>query len=86
MRLWIRKIFECLKLGLMDHPYRNMEDSCAERDLNYRDLVQVVSEKKVSLWPRDCSFNILAKNVAGFCSCPRKKKPKNKKTKKTSCS
>jgi hypothetical protein len=30
----------------------------------------VVSEKKTfSMWPRDCFYEILVKNVAAFCHC-----------------
>ena len=36
-------------------------------DLNFGDLSQKVSKKNFSMWPRDCSCYILAKNVAAFC-------------------
>jgi hypothetical protein len=52
-----------------------MEVSDAEGDLNYGGVAQEVSEKKnFSMWPRDCSCDILAKNVAAFYPCPKEKK------------
>ena len=66
--LW--KAVECFKRGLMGYPSRNMEDFVAEYDLNCVDLAQEVSvEKNFSMWPRDCSCDILVKNVAAFCPC-----------------
>lgn len=57
----------------MGHPCRNMEDSCSECDLNCGCMLQGVSEEKnVSMWPRVCSCNTLAKDVAVFCHCPNK--------------
>jgi len=51
----------------MAHPSRNMEDSGTEGDLNSGDPGQEVSEEKnLSMWPRDCSCDSLAKNVADF--------------------
>ena len=42
---------ECFKWGLMGHFSRSIEDSCAEDDLNYKDLAQEVSEEKnFSMW------------------------------------
>jgi hypothetical protein len=53
--LWIWKVIECFKWGLMSHPCRNMEYFVAVSDLNCRDLAQEVSEKKnFSMWHRDC--------------------------------
>ena len=28
-----------------------------------------VSKKNINMWPRDCSCDILVKNVAAFCPC-----------------
>ena len=54
----------------MDNPSRNLKNSGAECDLNYRDLAQEVSEEKnFSMWPRDCSCDNLVKNIAAFCPC-----------------
>jgi hypothetical protein len=36
--LWIWKVMECFKWGLMDYPSRNMEDFVAESDLNCAEL------------------------------------------------
>ena len=64
--LW--KAVECFKWSLMDQPSRNMEDIDAEGDLNCADLTQDVSmEKDFSMWPRDCSYDSLGKNMAAFC-------------------
>ena len=61
---------ECFKWDLRGHPTRNMEDIVDEGDLNCKALTQDVSEEKnFSIWPRECSCNILVKNVAAFCSC-----------------
>ena len=47
----------------------NMEDLFAEGDLNCGSLALEVSEEKnFSMWPRDCSCEILTKNMAAFCS------------------
>ena len=44
----------------------------AEGNLNSGDLAQEVSEENsFSMWPRDCSYNILVKNVAAFYPCPK---------------
>jgi hypothetical protein len=67
LRLWIRKAMGCFNQGLMDHNSRNMEDSGAEGDLNCGGLAQEDSEKNFSMWPRDCSCEILTKNMAAFC-------------------
>ena len=50
-----------------------MKDSGAESNLNCGGLLaQEVSEKKnFSMWPRDCSRDVLVKNVAAFCPCPK---------------
>ena len=31
--------------------------------------LEVSGEKKLNMWPRDCSCDILVKNVATFCPC-----------------
>lgn len=41
-------------------------------DLNYRSPTQDVSEQEnSSVWPKDYSHDILAKNVTAFCFCLR---------------
>ena len=45
-----------------------MEDFVSEGDLNCGRLALEVSEEKnINMWPRDCSCDILVKNVAAFC-------------------
>ena len=40
----------------------------AEGDLNCGSLaLEVSGEKNINMWPRDCSCDILVKNVATFC-------------------
>ena len=64
----MRKAVECFKWSLKGHTNRNMEDNGAEGYLNSGELTQGVSvEKNVSMWPRDCSCDILANNLAAFC-------------------
>ena len=47
-----------------------MEDNGAKSNVDYDCLVQEISEEKnFSMWPRDCSCDILVKNVAAFCPC-----------------
>ena len=47
-----------------------MEDFVAESDLNCGRLaLEVSDEKYFNMWPRDCSCDILVKNVAAFCPC-----------------
>ena len=54
----------------MGHTSMIREDRGAESDLNCGCLDQEVSEEKnVSMWPRDCSCDILVKNVAALCLC-----------------
>ena len=64
--LWVRKAVGWFKPYLMGRTSRSMEDSGAENDLNCRDQ-EVSEEKNVSMWPRNCSCNILMKNVDAFC-------------------
>ena len=35
-------------------------------------MAQEILQKTFSKWPRDHSCDTVAKNVAGFCSCPEK--------------
>ena len=47
-----------------------MGDFVPESDLNCGILaVEVSEEKNFNMWPRDCSCDILVKNVAALCSC-----------------
>lgn len=56
----------------MSHPIRNIKDFVAEGDLNCESLAQEVSvEKTVSMLHKDCFYEILVKNVAAFCHCPK---------------
>ena len=55
----------------MNYPNRNIEDKGGEGDLNWGDLAQEVSEENTSMWLRDHSCDILLKNVAAFCPCPK---------------
>ena len=48
-----------------------MEDSGVKSDLNCRNLAQVVSEENSSMLPRNHSYDILVKNMAAFCLCPK---------------
>ena len=59
-------------LSLMGHTCGSMEDGGAESDLMYYPgLDQNVSEEKnFSMLPRNCSCDILVKNVAAFRHCP----------------
>lgn len=41
-------------------------------NLNCADMARDVSEEKtISKWPRDCFCDVLAKNIAAFCPCPK---------------
>jgi hypothetical protein len=55
--------------GSMGHPSRDMEDFVTVSDLNCADLAQKVSVENFNMWPRDCFYGILMKNMAGFCPC-----------------
>ena len=69
-RIWICKVVECFKWGLMSYSNRNMEDFVAGSNLNCVDLAQEISkEKNFSMWHKDCFCGILVKNVATFCPC-----------------
>lgn len=62
-----------LQHDLIDHPRRSTEDSDAEGDLNCESLAQEVSDKKnFSLWPTDCSCDILVKIVAAHALVQKK--------------
>ena len=52
----------------MNYPSRNMEDTGAEGDLNFGNMIQeVLEENTISMWPIDYFCDILVKNVAAFC-------------------
>lgn len=54
----------------MGHPSRNLKDSSAESKMDYGDRAQQVSEaNNISSGAGDTSCDILAKDVAAFCSC-----------------
>lgn len=49
-----------------------MGDNAAGSDVDYDGWAQEVSEKKsIAKCPRNCSCDILEKNVASFCPCPK---------------
>lgn len=48
-----------------------MEDSGGESNGDHDCPTQDVSEKNISTWPRDCSCDILLKNVTVFCPYPK---------------
>lgn len=51
----------------MDHTSRSMEDSGADCELvTCGGLLQEDTEENFSMFPRDCSCNILVKKVAAF--------------------
>lgn len=56
----------------MGHTSRSIENSGTKNDLNCGDMAQEVSkEKEIIMLPRDCSRDILTKNVPAFCLCPK---------------
>ena len=68
----VRKVMEYFKHSLMGHTSKNMEDSGTEGDLNCGRLAHEVSEEKnFSMLPKDCSCDILVKNVVAFCPCSK---------------
>lgn len=57
----------------MSHPSRIMEDSSDKISRDYVGPNKEISEGcniNINNWPRNCSCNIFAKNVAAFCPCP----------------
>jgi hypothetical protein len=70
LELQIWKAVKCFKWGLMDPPFRNMEDLVAGSNLNCVDLAQEISkENNFRMWHENCFCGILVKNVATFCPC-----------------
>jgi hypothetical protein len=66
--LW--KAIECFAWDLIGHTGRSRKDSGAGGGLNCVDLaLEVLEKKNFSMCPRDCSCDILVKNVAALCSC-----------------
>lgn len=59
------------KWGLIGHTGRDVENSATESNLGYGGPAQEGSEKTISKCPRDCSCDILLKNMNAFCSCPK---------------
>ena len=52
---------------------RSTEESDDEGDLNCRDLAQDISDgQNFSMWPRDCSCDILPKNMSVFLPFSKK--------------
>ena len=59
---------KALSGGTVGHTGRSMEDSGAESDLKCGTPAQEFSEEKnINTCPKDCSCNILVKNVIAFC-------------------
>lgn len=59
----------------MGNPSRSMKDRGAEGDLKSGGLAQHVSDKEnIFMWPKDCSFDILANNLAASCKNKSKEK------------
>ena len=53
----------------MGHSSRNMENGSVEDDLNCRDLLAQEVSENFSMLPRDCSCDVLMKNMPAFCPC-----------------
>jgi hypothetical protein len=76
--IWVWNAVECLEWGFMGNPSRNMEDFVAKSDLNCGSLtLECLEEKNFNMGLKDCSCDILVKNVAAFCHC-RKSLPEAK--------
>ena len=69
LELQIWKAVKCFKWGLMDPPFRNMEDLVAGSNLNCVDLAQEISKENFSMWHKECFCGVLVKYVATFCPC-----------------
>ena len=74
LELWTRKVIGHFRQTSAGHTSRSMEDSGAEGDLNCGGLAQEVSEENFNMLPRDHSCEILVKNVAALCPCPKRKR------------
>lgn len=60
------------KQDFLGHSHRSMEDSCAECHVDYEGPAQeLLEESNISEWTRDCFCDVLAKNIAAFCSCSK---------------
>lgn len=56
-----------------------MEGSDIGSNVDYDDLVQeVLDEKNICKWSKDCSCDSLSKNVVSFCPCRKKNMPEAK--------
>ena len=56
----------------MGHPSRSVEDNSVKSNVDYWESNQAVSESKnISEWAKDNCCNILSKNMADLCSCPK---------------
>ena len=72
LELCIRTEDAFCKQDFLGHSHRSMEDSCAECHVNYEGPAQeLLEESNISEWTRDCFCDVLAKNVAAFCSCSK---------------
>jgi hypothetical protein len=74
LELWARNEVERFKWHLMGHTSRSTEDSAednAEGKLNIGGPTQEVSEgNHIRKWPKDCSWDILAKNMTDLYTFP----------------
>ena len=63
----------------MGHPSRSRKDSGTEDDVGCKGPAQEISEgKNTGKWARDRSSDILMRNVAALCHCPKSAKGKLK--------
>lgn len=65
------KTVEHIKQGLMNHTSGSMGDRAEEHNLNCEDMAKdILEEKNISKWHKDCFYDVLTKKVAAFCPCP----------------
>jgi hypothetical protein len=55
----------------MDHHIRIIEDRSAEGNVDCGNTAQKVLEGNNSNWTKEYSCNILTRNMASFCPCPK---------------
>lgn len=71
-RLCPREEIECFEQGLMDLLRRSVEGSGTEGSVDSEVTAQEIAEEKnITSWPGVHFFDILTKNVAVFCPCPK---------------
>lgn len=65
-----RSAIEQFKQGLVVHTTRNMKESGPEGYVNCKSSSpEDAEENDISIWPRDSSYDILARNISAFCHC-----------------